>query len=98
MIWRSLAEGRRDWLPQSYGASEGLKTVMVEQEAPGGQAGLSSRIENYLGFPLGLVGRDLAAQGGYPGPPLRGGNRFSAGGDGNSCQWSLSLRASKGWK
>ncbi len=43
-----------------YGASEGLKTVMVEQEAPGGQAGMSSRIENYLGFPTGLSGGDLA--------------------------------------
>src|SRR5271166_3735088 len=43
-----------------YGASEGLKTVMIEREAPGGQAGLSSRIENYLGFPAGLSGRDLA--------------------------------------
>ena len=43
-----------------YGASEGLKTVIVEREAPGGQAGLSSRIENYLGFPSGLSGGDLA--------------------------------------
>jgi thioredoxin reductase (NADPH) len=43
-----------------YGASEGLKTVMLESEAPGGQAGLSSRIENYLGFPSGLSGADLA--------------------------------------
>jgi thioredoxin reductase (NADPH) len=43
-----------------YGASEGLKTVMVEREAPGGQAGQSSRIENYLGFPSGLSGADLA--------------------------------------
>jgi thioredoxin reductase (NADPH) len=43
-----------------YGASEGLKTVIVEREAPGGQAGLSSRIENYLGFPKGLSGTDLA--------------------------------------
>ncbi|MEM6839856.1 MAG: FAD-dependent oxidoreductase [Cyanobacteria bacterium P01_C01_bin.120] len=43
-----------------YGASEGLRTVMVEQEAPGGQAGTSSRIENYLGFPAGLSGSDLA--------------------------------------
>src|SRR5437899_8212761 len=43
-----------------YGASEGLKTVMVEREAPGGQAGQSSRIENYLGFPVGLSGGDLA--------------------------------------
>jgi thioredoxin reductase (NADPH) len=43
-----------------YGASEGLKTVMVERRAPGGQAGTSSRIENYLGFPSGLSGADLA--------------------------------------
>jgi thioredoxin reductase (NADPH) len=43
-----------------YGASEGLKTLIVEREAPGGQAGLSSRIENYLGFPAGLKGSDLA--------------------------------------
>jgi thioredoxin reductase (NADPH) len=43
-----------------YGASEGLKTVMIEREAPGGQAGQSSRIENYLGFPAGLSGSDLA--------------------------------------
>lgn len=43
-----------------YGASEGLSTVMIEREAPGGQAGMSSRIENYLGFPSGLSGGDLA--------------------------------------
>jgi len=43
-----------------YGASEGLHTVMIEREAPGGQAGMSSRIENYLGFPTGLSGTDLA--------------------------------------
>jgi len=43
-----------------YGASEGLHTVIVEREAPGGQAGMSSRIENYLGFPSGLSGGDLA--------------------------------------
>jgi thioredoxin reductase (NADPH) len=43
-----------------YGASEGLKTVLIEREAPGGQAGTSSRIENYLGFPAGLSGGDLA--------------------------------------
>jgi thioredoxin reductase (NADPH) len=42
-----------------YGASEGLRTVMLEREAPGGQAGQSSRIENYLGFPSGLSGADL---------------------------------------
>ena len=43
-----------------YGASEGLKTLLVEREATGGQAGMSSRIENYLGFPAGLSGSDLA--------------------------------------
>ena len=46
-----------------YGASEGLKTILVEREAPGGQAGQSSRIENYLGFPAGLTGSDLARRG-----------------------------------
>jgi thioredoxin reductase (NADPH) len=43
-----------------YGASEGLRTVLVERQAPGGQAGQSSRIENYLGFPAGVSGADLA--------------------------------------
>ena len=43
-----------------YGASEGLRTLMVEQDAPGGQAGTSSQIENYLGFPSGVSGADLA--------------------------------------
>ena len=43
-----------------YGASEGLTTMLIEREAPGGQAGTSSRIENYLGFPSGLTGADLA--------------------------------------
>jgi thioredoxin reductase (NADPH) len=42
-----------------YGASEGLRTVIVERDGPGGQAGQSSRIENYLGFPAGLSGADL---------------------------------------
>jgi len=42
-----------------YGASEGLKTLLIERKAPGGQAGTSSRIENYLGFPKGLSGSDL---------------------------------------
>lgn len=45
-----------------YGASEGLGTLLVEREAPGGQAGTSSRIENYLGFPTGLSGGELAAR------------------------------------
>jgi len=43
-----------------YGASEGLRTLLIEREAPGGQAGTSSSIENYLGFPVGLSGADLA--------------------------------------
>jgi thioredoxin reductase (NADPH) len=43
-----------------YGASEGLSTLLIEQHAPGGQAGTSSRIENYLGFPSGVTGEDLA--------------------------------------
>jgi thioredoxin reductase (NADPH) len=43
-----------------YGGSEGLTTLLIEREAPGGQAGTSSRIENYLGFPAGLSGADLA--------------------------------------
>lgn len=42
-----------------YGASEGLRTIVIEQEAAGGQAGMSSRIENYLGFPAGVSGSDL---------------------------------------
>jgi thioredoxin reductase (NADPH) len=45
-----------------YGASEGLKTLVVEREAPGGQAGSSSRIENYLGFPAGVSGDELASR------------------------------------
>jgi thioredoxin reductase (NADPH) len=43
-----------------YGASEGLSTIVIEREAPGGQAGTSSRIENYLGFPSGVSGDELA--------------------------------------
>ena len=42
-----------------YGASEGLQTLVIEPEAPGGQAGSTSRIENYLGFPSGITGADL---------------------------------------
>jgi thioredoxin reductase (NADPH) len=45
-----------------YGASEGLRTLMIEREAPGGQAGTSSRIENYLGFPNGVTGDELAGR------------------------------------
>src|SRR2546429_599650 len=56
-----------------YGASEGLHTVMVEREAPGGQAGMSARIENYLGFPTGLSGGDLARR------PVGADPRFGGG-------------------
>jgi thioredoxin reductase (NADPH) len=45
-----------------YGASEGLRTIVIEREAPGGQAGTSSRIENYLGFPSGVSGDELAGR------------------------------------
>jgi len=45
-----------------YAGSEGLRTIMIEREAPGGQAGTSSRIENYLGFPGGISGGDLASR------------------------------------
>src|SRR4029079_15679378 len=45
-----------------YGASEGLDVLVLETEAPGGQAGSSSRIENYLGFPTGISGRDLTGR------------------------------------
>ena len=45
-----------------YGASEGLQTIVIEREAPGGQAGTSSRIENYLGFPSGVSGDELASR------------------------------------
>ena len=45
-----------------YGASEGLKVLVIESNAPGGQAGSSSRIENYLGFPMGISGQELAAR------------------------------------
>jgi thioredoxin reductase (NADPH) len=55
-----------------YGASEGLRTALIEREAPGGQAGQSSRIENYLGFPNGLTGSELAQR------ALRQSRRFNA--------------------
>jgi thioredoxin reductase (NADPH) len=49
-----------------YGASEGLRTVVIERDATGGQAGTSSRIENYLGFPKGIAGSDLARRAARP--------------------------------
>src|SRR5579871_1033132 len=56
-----------------YGASEGLRTVMIERTAPGGQAGSSMRIENYLGFPTGLTGSELADR------AILQANKFGAG-------------------
>ena len=55
-----------------YGASEGLRTILIERESPGGQAGTSSRIENYLGFPTGVSGDELG------GRALRQAKRFGA--------------------
>ena len=45
-----------------YGSSEGLTTAVIDATAPGGQAGTSSKIENYLGFPTGISGADLASR------------------------------------
>ena len=64
-----------------YGASEGLRTALIEREAPGGQAGQSSRIENYLGFPVGLSGADLARRATAQASPLRRRAPDRAGGD-----------------
>ena len=50
------------WLPAVYGASEGLDVLLLETSSPGGQAGSSSRIENYLGFPTGISGQELAGR------------------------------------
>ena len=57
MTWSSSAAVRPGSGAAVYGASEGLRTVLVERTAAGGQAGQSSRIENYLGFPDGVSGR-----------------------------------------
>ena len=60
--WSSSAPGPAGLAAAVYGASEGLRTIVVEREAPGGQAGTSSRIENYLGFPAGVSGDELASR------------------------------------
>ncbi len=72
-----------------YGASEGLSTVVVEREAPGGQAGLSSAIENYLGFPAGLTRRRSGESRSHPGAPLRGRDPRAPGGDGPARRRTL---------
>ena len=78
-----------------YGASEGLKTVLIEREATGGQAGTSSRIENYLGFPSGLTGADLAAAGDGAGAPLRRRAARGAGGGGAARERSVPHRRAR---
>ena len=60
-ISSSWAPVPRDW-SAVYGASEGLDVLVLETSSPGGQAGSSSRIENYLGFPTGISGQDLAGR------------------------------------
>ena len=61
-----------------YGASEGLRTIVIEREAPGGQAGSSSRIENYLGFPVRRLGRRAQqARAAAGAPPRRGDPRHA---------------------
>ena len=57
-----VGAGPRGLAAAVYGASEGLRTIVIEREAPGGQAGTSSRIENYLGFPSGVSGDELASR------------------------------------
>ena len=61
-IWWWSAAGPAGLAAAVYGASEGLRTAVLEHTAPGGQAGSSMRIENYLGFPTGLTGSELAGR------------------------------------
>ena len=65
-----------------YAASEGLDALVIETEAPGGQAGSSSKIENYLGFPTGVSGQELAARAHHAGAEIR---RQNAGGAQRAC-------------
>ena len=60
-MWSSSAPVRSGLAAAVYGASEGLDVLVLESNAPGGQAGSSSKIENYLGFPTGISGQDLRA-------------------------------------
>ena len=57
-----IGAGPSGLAPAVYGASEGLDVLMLETSSPGGQAGSSSKIENYLGFPTGISGQELAAR------------------------------------
>jgi thioredoxin reductase (NADPH) len=75
-----------------YGGSEGLSTILIEREAPGGQAGTSSRIENYLGFPAGLSGADLARRA-VAQARLALGYAHAAAGDADAArrEWTVAL-------
>ena len=73
-----------------YGASEGLRTLMIDKEATGGQAGTSSRIENYLGFPKGLERGRSGPAGHRPGPAPRRRDSDRPGGDQGARGGSLS--------
>ena len=72
-----------------YGASEGLRTILVEQSAPGGQAGTSSRIENYLGLSQRRQRRRPRAARGHPGQALRRRDHYGAGGGRDQARGSL---------
>ena len=69
-----------------YGASEGLDVVMVEMNSPGGQAGSSSKIENYLGFPTGISGQESRRQSLHAGTEIRGADHRRKGRDASHMQ------------
>ncbi len=73
MTWSSSARVWQGWRRRSTAHRKGCGRLVIEDEAPGGQAGSSSRIENYLGFPEGVSGADSGAAGAYPGHTLWGG-------------------------
>ena len=81
-----------------YGASEGLHTVMIEREAPGGQAGMSSRIENYLGFPDWAQRRRSGAARGGAGAAFWSGNSVAAGSCGRPHRRFVPDYQVGGWK
>ena len=84
--WSSSAPDRPGLAAAVYGASEGLDVLVVEASAPGGQAGASSKIENYLGFPLGISGQELAGARLRAGAEVRRPDRHRAGRDrGSTC-------------
>ena len=79
-----------------YSASEGLKTLLIDKEATGGQAGTSSRIENYLGFPKGLSGADLAQRATVQAARLGRRDPHRPGGRLRACRGPVPLRRSAG--